>query len=55
MDILAGNPTNQAVTIMSDDTPTTFISGVALPEIQHAGTDGTDRYLFWEPYKPVVQ
>jgi len=52
--IAAGKPTNKAITVMSGDTAVTFINGVALPAITHAGINGTDRYPFWEAYKPVV-
>lgn len=52
--IAAGRPTNKAVTVMSGDTAVTFINGVALPAITHPGINGTDRYPFWEAYKPVV-
>jgi hypothetical protein len=52
--IAAGKPTNKAVTILSGDTAVTLINGVALPPIVHAGINGTDRYPFWEAYKPVV-
>jgi hypothetical protein len=52
--IAAGKPTNKAVTVLSGDTAVTFLNGVALPPITHAGINGTDRYPFWEAYKPVV-
>lgn len=52
--INAGKPTNKVVTLISGDTAVTIVNGVALPPITHAGINGTDRYPFWEAYKPVV-
>lgn len=52
--IAAGSPTNKVVTTISGNTAVTIVNGVALPPISHAGIQGTDRYPFWEAYKPNV-